>query len=99
MKDVIGDGSKRWREKKSDVWHIWWIGGRNTTCSHHFIGGENSRKELVEKKVDFTLVEKNCEACIPVCRVMNLIVKKNPFTMPLRINSRQITTSLSLLTS
>ena len=45
--------------KKSDVWHIWWIGGRNTTCSHHFIGGENSRKELVEKKVDFTLVEKN----------------------------------------
>ena len=35
MKDVIGDGSKRWREKKSDVWHIWWIGGRNTTCWHH----------------------------------------------------------------
>ena len=58
MKDVIGDGSKRWREKMSDVWHIWWIGGRNTTCWHHFIGGENSRKELVEKKVDFTLVEK-----------------------------------------
>jgi hypothetical protein len=26
---------------------------------------------------------------------MILIVEKNPFTMPLRINSRQITTSLS----
>jgi hypothetical protein len=40
MKDVMDpkDGGKM-----SDVWHIWWRGGRNTTCWHHFIGGENSR--------------------------------------------------------
>jgi hypothetical protein len=40
MEDVMDpkDGGKM-----SDVWHIWWRGGRNTTCWHHFIGGENSR--------------------------------------------------------
>jgi hypothetical protein len=40
MEDVMDpkDGGKM-----SEVWHIWWRGGRNTTCWHHFIGGENSK--------------------------------------------------------
>jgi hypothetical protein len=58
----IGDGGPKDGGKMSDVLHIWWRGGRTTMCWHHFRGGKNSRLELVEKKVDFTLVEKNCKA-------------------------------------
>jgi hypothetical protein len=39
----IGDGDPRDGGKMSDVLHIWWRGGRNTTCWHNFRGGKNSR--------------------------------------------------------
>jgi hypothetical protein len=39
----IGVGDPKDGGKMSDVLHIWWRGGRNTTCWHHFRGGKNSR--------------------------------------------------------